>query len=282
MKSIKTVLIAALFAVFLFGTKTALADNFSGQSSNWAGYITENGSYTGISGSWIMPQISYSSTLASNATWVGIGGRTSEDLIQAGVYEIANADGATYQAWYEMLPNNSIPVNLPVYPGDSISVAILETSPDTWNIVINNNTTNQQFEQTVTYDSSLSSAEWIQERPVINNSFSNLSGFSTVQFTGATVVANGQRISLAQSDPQVINMIDTPTGYALAVPSAIDSTGTSFTVSRTSATVSPDTSVVPVSQSYTPPSELHRTGHYVIPVVPGITWVINFLHNKRY
>lgn len=276
MKTFKTVLITAFLAVFLIGTKTALADAI-GKSSNWAGYISQDGSaYTGVSGTWTVPEISYSTTLAANATWVGIGGRDTADLIQAGVYEIANSDGATYQTWYELLPDNSTPVDLAVHPHDSISVAILETSQDTWNIVITNNTSGQQFAKTVTYHSSLSSAEWIQERPLIDNSFSNLSGFTPIQFSGATVVRNGQRVSLSQAAPQIVNMVDTPTNYALAVPSAIDTAGMSFSVARTSAQVSPATSIVPSVQSFTPPYELHRTGHYVIPVIPGVTWVLNF------
>ncbi len=282
---LKSAMLVAVFVIAIISTHTAFAadpTSISGKSSNWSGYITQDGSsYSGVSGTFVMPQLSYSSTLAANATWVGIGGRTTSDLIQAGVYEIANADGATYQAWYELLPDNSTSVDLSVHPGDSVSVAILETSQDTWNIVISNNTTGKQFEKTVTYNSSLSSAEWIQERPEVDGSFSNLSGFTPVQFTGATVVKNGVRVNLAQANAQIVNMIDAPTNLALAVPSPIDTTGTSFTVNRTSATVSPNTTIIPESQSYIPPFELHRTGHIVIPVIPGITWVFNFGKNKN-
>ncbi len=270
---IKTACIVAVAFLFLTCSGTAFADGtIPGISSNWAGYVAQSGTYTGVSGTWVMPEISYSSTVSSNATWVGIGGRNTNDLIQAGVYEIANSDGATYQAWYELLPNDSVAVDLPVHPGDSISVAIIETSNDVWNIVITNNTTKQQFAKTVIYHSSESSAEWIQERPLIDQSLAVLSGFTPIQFTGATAVQNGQRVSLSQTNPQQINLLDTPTNTALAVPSPIATSGMSFSVFRTSAVASVASTVAPAPtpiQSWTPPYELRRTGHGIFPWIPG-------------
>jgi hypothetical protein len=175
---------------------------------------------------------------------VGIGGRSTGDLIQAGVYEIAKSDGATYQAWYELLPDNSIPINLPVHPGDSISVAIIETAVDTWNVVITNNTSHQQFAKVVNYHSSHSSAEWIQERPMVNGAFAELSGFTPVHFSGTTAVQNGQRMALSQLNAQILNMLDIPSNTALAVPSPLSNEG-AFNVVRTSATVSSFTAPFP-------------------------------------
>lgn len=279
MKFRNVLLIAGfIFATLFAFSKTALANSVSATSANWSGYVATNGSYTGVSGTFVMPELAYSATLAANATWVGIGGKQgSGDLIQAGVYEIANSDGATYQAWYELLPDDSIPIDLLVHPHDSISVAILQTSPDVWNIVITNNTTKKQFEKTVQYHSSLSSAEWIQERPLVNGSFSDLSGFTPVPFTGATAVQNGIRVGLTQTNAQQVNLINTSTNTALAVPSPIDATtGTSFTVFRTSATAA--TLPVP-NESITSPFELHRTGRIIIPLIttpPGISWLIHY------
>jgi len=276
---------AAASAVFIFalfiGHTAAFADSgtaaISNTSSNWAGYIANNGVYTGVSGTWTIPVITPSTTLTSNATWVGIGGRTTSDLIQAGVYEIANSDGVSYQAWYELLPDDSTPITLTVSPGDSLSVAILETSQNIWNIVITNNTTNQQFEKTVSYDSSLSTAEWIQERPLVNGTFSTLSGFAPVVFSGATAVQNGQRLTLAQTDPTIINLMNSPTDTALAVPAPVGADGMSFSVMRTSAasTDTSDTEQTEPQDQEIPPFELHRTGIGISPwTIPGITWVI--------
>lgn len=256
-------LVSFLCALFIAHGSAFAADTVAAVSSNWAGYIAQNGAYTGVSGTWIVPTIAPSATVTSNATWVGIGGKTSGDLIQAGVYEIANSDGVTYQVWYELLPADSIAIPLTVSPGDSISVAILETSQDIWNIVITNNTTHQQFEKTVQYHSSLSSAEWIQERPLLNQSLAPLSGFTPVTFTGVTAVQNGQRVGLSQTNATIINLINASSNFALAVPSPVTADGLSFNISRTSAPSSTDIS------SIIPPFEMHRTGH-------SITWIIQF------
>src|SRR5579864_7346120 len=61
-----------------------------------------------------------------------------------------------------------------------------------------------------------------------------LDAFGTIPFSGATAVENGQTVELAQAGAQAITMLNSA-GQALAVPSAIGSNGTGFTVSRTSA-----------------------------------------------
>ncbi|HTH92925.1 MAG TPA: G1 family glutamic endopeptidase [Candidatus Paceibacterota bacterium] len=275
-----------MLAVGLFSGTAFAADSVSATSANWSGYMAQNGTYTGVSGTFVMPELTYSSTLASNATWVGIGGKPgTNDLIQAGVYEIANSDGATYQAWYELLPADSTPIDLAVHPDDSISISITETSTNTWNIVITNNTTGKQFQKTVSYQSSYSSAEWIQERPLVDGTFANLSGYTPVKFTNATAIQNGTRVTLAQTNAQQVNLMDNPTNTALSVPSPIASNGTDFTVYRTSATVSqtqvatPTTITIPFSTI--PPFQLHRTGRIIIPFgtpfpIPGTLYIIHF------
>ncbi len=280
MNNIKKVVCAGILLSFFMISTKAFADVIQNTSTNWSGYAVQQGLYTGASGTFIMPELSYSTALASNATWVGIGGRTSEDLIQAGVYEIANSDGATYQAWYELLPNDSTPVNLIVHPKDSISIAIIETSTDMWNIVITNNTTKQQFAKTVQYHSSHSSAEWIQERAQVNGVLAPLSGFTPVVFTGATAVQDGQRLPLTQMNPQMINLLDTGADkVALAVPSPINTDGTSFNVFRTSAvaTATPAASTIQQMQlTDIPPYLLRRTGLDIFPLLPNVGWIIHY------
>src|SRR5690348_4888732 len=67
----------------------------AGTSSNWAGYVAEGGTYTGVSGAWHVPvpQDSAATSVAADATWVGIGGVESHDLIQAGTQAIVE-DGS--------------------------------------------------------------------------------------------------------------------------------------------------------------------------------------------
>ncbi len=134
------------------------------KSSNWAGYMTSGGTYTSINGSWLIPQISNPIANTADASWIGIGGVTSRDLIQIGTQAAVNAAGqVSYQVWYELLPRSSVPISISVNPGDSITASITQQQNNQWSISLRDNTNGQNFQKIVTYSSSLSSAEWIEE-----------------------------------------------------------------------------------------------------------------------
>jgi hypothetical protein len=71
-------------------------------SHNWAGYQASSGTFTGVSGTWSVPDFSSDSSAGADATWVGIGGVSTNDLIQAGTQETTSGTGTTeYRAWVE-------------------------------------------------------------------------------------------------------------------------------------------------------------------------------------
>src|SRR6266851_10266207 len=77
-------------------------------SHNWSGYAATSGTYTGITGTWTVPVPGINGTPGVGATWVGIGGVTGQDLIQAGTQDVAAGGGqAQFQTWIEMLPQAS-------------------------------------------------------------------------------------------------------------------------------------------------------------------------------
>jgi hypothetical protein len=174
------------------------------------------------------------------ATWVGIGGVNSRDLIQAGTQDVASGTGQSqFQAWIEMLPAPSQQIPLAVAPGDSVTVSITQQAAgNMWLISFKNNTSGQTYQTTVQYTSSLSSAEWIEEAPSGPNGLAPLDNFGSVAFSGATAIQNGQTLSLAQAGAQSITMLNA-NAQPLAVPSAIGSDGSSFSVARTSAPATP-------------------------------------------
>lgn len=207
----------------------------SSTSLNWAGYEAEGGTFTGVTGSWIVPQTPTSANTAggrADATWVGIGGARSRDLIQAGTQTLVSRNGAVeYQAWYEMLPDASIPVPLTVKPGDSITATVAHLSDSNWRIIIANNTSGKQYEKTVTYNSSYSSAEWVQERvSTTRGVFLPLNDFGSVTFTNASAVKDGTNQPLSQFGARPVSMINS-SGQILANISSLDQSGT-FTVTR--------------------------------------------------
>lgn len=202
-------------------------------SHNWSGYAATGGTYTSVTGTWTVPSPSANGGVGVGATWVGIGGTSSRDLIQAGTQEMTDGQGRVrYSAWTEVLPATSENVPLAISPGDSVTVSIAEQSKGQWQIVIKNNTTGQDYKTTVKYSSSYSSAEWIVEAPSSSRSLLPLDNFGSIQFTDATATKDGKTVTIAQAKGSPISMVDR-TGSILASPSGLTSDGKGFTVTRT-------------------------------------------------
>lgn len=204
----------------------------AGQSHNWSGYAATGGTYTAVSGTWTVPQTAAGDSFGSEATWVGIGGVSSRDLIQAGTETTAASSGRVrYQAWIEMLPQASHPVTLDVSPGDSVTVTISQQTGDQWAIAMKNNTTGKEYDTTVTYQSSLSSAEWVEEAPSGGRRVLPLDNFGSVKFTGGSATKDGKTTTMAGAGAKAITMIDS-SGQPVVTPSSLGADGSSFTVTQ--------------------------------------------------
>lgn len=207
---------------------------------NWAGYIATGGTYTSVTGSWVVPSVAdASSDNVADATWVGIGGVQSQDLIQAGTEAIPDSDGTlSYQAWYETLPQDSTAVPLSISPGDSVSVSITELSAGQWEISFDDATAGKTYVKTVAYNSSLSSADWVEEMPVEVGGVIGLDDFGTINFESGYAIKNGQVVTIQSSGATPLTM-DNTEGMAVATPSSLGENGSSFSVSRTEALSTP-------------------------------------------
>jgi hypothetical protein len=214
-------------------TTGATPAQVSDTSSNWSGYVASGGTYTSVTGTWIIPQVG-ATTSGADATWVGIGGVTGTDLLQAGTQVTVSGGSVSYEAWVEMLPESSRTVSLDVAPGDTVTVTMTEQSRGEWLIVMANNTTKGSYQRTVTYSSSRTSAEWIQEAPSAGRSIIPLDDFGTVRFIGGSAVRDGKTQSLSGLGATPVAMINRA-GQAIAQPSTLGADGSSFTVTRTSA-----------------------------------------------
>lgn len=213
-----------------------------GESRNWSGYAADKGTFSAVSGTWTIPHPTTTGVTASAATWVGIGGVQYHDLIQAGTEEIVlGQDSVRYNAWIEMLPDVSHVVPLIVHPGDSISVSITYHSGNEWLITIRDNTTGESFKKTVTYKSSQSSAEWIEEAPSGGRRIVPLEKFGKLTVTNAMAVQNGKPVTAAKAGGKPVTMIDAR-GDVIAQTSPLGSDGSSFSVTRVGPDPSPLTS----------------------------------------
>jgi len=219
----------------VFSTRNA--DNSN--ALNWAGYVASVGTYTSVSGSWMVPSVQSSAVNSADATWVGIGGVVSTDLIQAGTEAVPDSHGnLVYQAWLETLPQDSRVVPLSISAGDTVSVSITEASAGLWQVSFEDSTTGQTYDTSVRYNSSLSSAEWIEEMPVEVGGVIGLDNFGTVNFTSGYAIKNGQAVTIASSGAKELTM-NNSSGQTVAAPSNLGEGGASFSVSRTSAASTP-------------------------------------------
>ena len=202
-------------------------------SRNWSGYAAVNGTFTSINGTWTVPYIKSTNSFGADATWIGIGGVSSEDLIQAGTQDIVNRNGqVSYDAFIEILPNTPQPVALTVHGGDSISVSVAQQSQEQWLISFQDNTNGQTAQVSESYNSSLSSAEWIEESPSGIQRVMPLDNFGEIQFTNGSAIKNGQSVTIANANAYGITMVDN-FGRTLAATSGLNNLGNGFSVNRT-------------------------------------------------
>jgi hypothetical protein len=227
-----TGLIQFYFAYNAYAQTTAPENAISPSiSRNWAGYVADSaGNYTGVSGSWVVATPSLSSN-GSDAAWVGIGGISSHDLIQTGTQAIVEGGKIHYSAWYEALPGLEHTISMDVSGGDSISASITETSPGIWQIHIKNNTNGETYDKEVSYDSSHSSAEWIEELPTGVGFSLALDQFGSVPFTSGTARINGATVSIAGAGAHALEMANRK-NETTATVSGLGTDGSSFTVTR--------------------------------------------------
>jgi hypothetical protein len=218
------------------GSSAVTASTFSDTTQNWAGYVSSGGTYTTISGSWKVPSvIAGSEAIASDATWIGIGGDTTDDLIQVGTQNVAENGQVTSGTFYEQLPDTSQSISsVNVSAGDTVTASIKEVADGEWSITIQDVTNGESYTNTVAYNSSESSAEWIEEAPSDGDGIVPLDEFGSVTFTGGSTTENGSLVSIAGSNARPVTM-DNEERQTLTAVSALNSIGDGFVVTRTDA-----------------------------------------------
>jgi hypothetical protein len=270
-KNITSVILAVFLPLLIVQSAAAqaVAPNSpvgANTSLNWSGYVASSGTFTSVGASWAIPEASSSnSQLSADATWVGIGGLSSHDLIQAGTQNVFQNGTLTTEAWYELLPDVLTPISLTVHQGDQMTVSIAQQSSGQWRISFVDSTTGQNYQTVVSYNSLLSSAEWIQEMPSAETGLVPLDNFGTLSFTNGYAVQNGTQVNINNSGAQPITMIAS-NNQAFASPSALGSDGASFSITRSSLVAS----TVPVMTRRGPWS---RTGVGVQGYAPRTTRV---------
>jgi hypothetical protein len=209
-------------------------------STNWSGYAVTPATkgITAVTSTFVVPTAGLVPP-GFGATWTGIGGYSTTDLIQAGVAEMSLPTlplvGDQYYAWYELLPNSETQLtncsgdtSCAVSPGDAVTVNISQNSATLWTISVVD-AGHWTWSSQVTYASSNSSAEWIQEAPSIEGLQSLLADTGTTTFgPTSTYVAGGKTYTIAQGNPTLIYL--SPGLVNEATPSALAADGEPFAV----------------------------------------------------
>jgi hypothetical protein len=246
----RAVSLAVVALAALAAAPAALAD--ATQSSNWAGYAAHRSgvNFTKVTGAWTQPQATCSRGRPTySAVWVGIGGYhvTSQALEQIGTEVDCTAAGhAVSSAWYELVPAPSRAIKLTINPGDRVRATVVVKGSEV-TMTLGDLTRRRSFTKRlhgVTVDTT--SAEWILEAPSVCTGAVSchtlpLADFGSAGFTSAsTETTTGHRgpiadrtwtatrISLASTGRQFVS--DPGAFMATAVPSALSTTGSAFSV----------------------------------------------------
>lgn len=199
------------------------------ESTNWSGYAVKSSSdaISRATSSFIVPKLNPPPS-GYASTWVGIGGLSTDDLIQAGISEQSTTPH--YFAWWETLPSSAVRLNnKSVSHGDKITVTIAQSSSKKWKISLTD-AGHWSFSKTVSYKSSRSSAEWILEAPTIGATQTKLPGLTKAKFGPTSKYeTNGTTHKIAHGNPIKLLMV-TRAEKREATPSALASNGQSFNV----------------------------------------------------
>ena len=196
-------------------------------SRNWAGYLLSLTGVTDVEGSWTVPAVPATSDDRASGTWIGIGGATTGDLIQAGTAQDSRDGRPQYVLWYEALPDLPHRLQIDVKPGDTVHLSIQQVGPDLWLIHGQDLSDGQVDSHVVHYHSALSSAEWIEEAPSsLSGEVEPLADFGAVHFSSASARAGAQLLDLSQAIG--ISMRDRGASLATVSPTTASSFDVTF------------------------------------------------------
>ena len=187
-------------------------------SSNWSGYA-KTGSFTRVSGAWVVPSVASSRKATYSSQWVGIDGFNNSSLIQTGTEADYYNGSAHYGAWWEILPAaETVITSITVHPGDHMSASITKGSGSSWTITISDTTRGTSFTTVKNYNGHGTSAEWIEEAPSVGGHVATLAKYSSPD-TFDPGTANGGNPRLTAADGGVMIQRN----HQVSTPSAPDS-----------------------------------------------------------
>ena len=200
-------------------------------SLNWSGYASIDSTFDDVKGSWVQPSATCNGKSTYSSFWLGLDGYSSSTVEQVGTEADCSKGKPVYYAWWELFPDPSRTISrFTVTPGAIYSAEVQDVAGDLTLTLSGGG--NQPFSLTTGVGAaSLSSAEWIAEAPSMCAKSGcrelPLTDFGTVSFSGASTNGGAIDDSAWSFDP--LTMV-TGNGTVKAAPSALDPTGSSFSI----------------------------------------------------
>jgi len=206
-----------------------------GLGGNWAGAVVQVASLklsppqpaNSVFAEWQVPTINTKTSEPGTQIvgfWVGLGGYTTNNLLQAGTASTMTGSSVSYWAWTEWFPAGYVVDSLEIKAGDTVSVLVCAPETDHGYVSMMNHRTNQAISVGVSdpfgtspYDGS--TVEWIVE--AIETEMPN---FGTVAFTNITAGTQNDTINL--TDAITLNTVSSgktlATGKVLASQNEVE------------------------------------------------------------
>ncbi|GAM83865.1 hypothetical protein ANO11243_018550 [Dothideomycetidae sp. 11243] len=183
-------------------------------STNWAGAALVGSGYTGVTGTFTVPNPQSpdgdDGNSYSASAWVGLDGYTCETaILQTGVDFTVQDGEVSYDAWYEWYPDYAYDFSgIDFSAGDVVTVTVKATSKTGGTATIQNQSSGQKVSHTFRNQRSGSlcetNAEWIVEDFEEGDSLVPLVNFGTVVFTNAYATTSSGTVGV--SGAQIVDM----------------------------------------------------------------------------
>jgi hypothetical protein len=208
------------------GVRNTIANDTSTNWSGAASFAAKGDSATYVIGQWTVPDV-VAPGLGSFycASWVGIDGDGSPDVLQAGtecdVISFGFFTAKQTYVWWEWYPENEVQIaNFPVTSGDVMFCAICVHSDTEAGFYLTNLTTgaSTSFTKTAPRGTQLvgNCAEWIVEAPTVNGGQSALARYGDVYFDECIAGTKNEHL-LYGGDGDLITMVDS-SNHPISVP----------------------------------------------------------------
>jgi hypothetical protein len=223
------------------GTRTEIIRYALPQTTDiYAGYAATDfegqTTYQKVTGHWIVPQaICSAGETSASSVWVGMTSASSlqSTLAQLGADSDCSSGTPQYYMWWEMYPEPSVPLDLVVMPGDSIT-ATVTFQQNQFQLSIDDFQAHYHFSITKPGKASDTTiAECITEAPtIVDNPFNNQGHVAQLTNFGSVSISCqlNNNVPIANGPQDVLYQMQASNKIAKATTSDLDEAGSTFTV----------------------------------------------------